>query len=224
MGVQIDEASDEVVFDGEAVKPEAKKVYIMLNKPAGFVTTVSDDKGRRTVMELVSEVNERVYPVGRLDYNSEGLLILTNDGELANKLMHPRGAVDKTYTAEVAGNVTMDMISAFRRGVKLDDGSVTQPAEVEVTGSSRYGVKMKITIHEGKNRQIRRMFETFGCTVKRLKRIGEAGLSLGHLPEGKWRRLSEQEINTLRNHANGVTRAQKNKRYWENVKRGKRGK
>lgn len=222
MGVQIDEELDEVTVGGETVKPESKKVYIMLNKPEGYVTTVSDDKGRHTVMELVPEINERIYPVGRLDYNSEGLLILTNDGELANKLMHPKHSVEKTYLVEAAGNITMNMISAFRRGVKIE-GGITQPAEVEVVGATGYGTKMRITIHEGRNRQIRRMFEAFGCTVKKLRRTGEAGLSLGHLPLGKWRRLSEQEINTLKNHANGVTRAQKNKKYWESVKNRKRG-
>ena len=222
MGVQIDEESDEVMLDGEILKPEKKKVYIMLNKPAGFVTTVSDDKGRRTVMELVSEINERIYPVGRLDYNSEGLLIMTNDGELANKLMHPRGSVEKNYLVEVAGNVNMDLIAAFRHGIKID-GYMTKPADIEVVGATKYGAKMKVTIREGKNRQIRKMFEAQGCSVKRLKRTGEAGLSLGHLPEGKWRRLSEQEINTLRNHADGITRAQKNKKYWESVKSRRRG-
>ena len=222
MGVQVDEELDEITLDGEPLKLENKKVYIMLNKPAGFVTTVSDDRGRRTVMELVSEINERIYPVGRLDYNSEGLLIMTNDGELANKLMHPRGSVEKNYLVGVSGNVTMDLISAFRRGVEID-GYTTKPAEVEVVGATRYGTKMKVTIREGKNRQIRKMFEAQGCTVKRLKRTGEAGLSLGHLPEGKWRRLSEQEINALKNHANGITRAQKNKRYFESMKNRRRG-
>ncbi len=197
MGVQIDENYDVVEVDGEIIKNTEKKYYIMLNKPAGFVTTVSDDKGRPTVMELVSDISARIYPVGRLDYDTEGLLILTNDGDLTYKITHPKHDIAKTYVAEVTGNVTMDTILQLRRGVVID-GQKTSPAEVEVVGATQYGTKVEITIHEGRNRQVRKMFEALGCIVKKLKRTKEAGLTLGHLPLGKWRKLSESEVNMLK--------------------------
>lgn len=197
MGVQIDESNDEVYFDGKRVRPQGKLVYIMLNKPEGFVTTVSDDKNRSTVMELVSEIPERIYPVGRLDYDTEGLLLLTNDGKLTYKITHPKNNIEKTYIAEVTGNISMDTIVKLRSGVVVD-GVKTRPAKVEVIGATRLGTKLEITIHEGRNRQVRKMFEAVGCTVKKLKRTAEAGLKLGHLPLGRWRRLSESEINMLK--------------------------
>jgi len=197
MGVQIDEDYDAIKVDGELVKNEEKKYYIMLNKPVGFVTTVSDDKGRPTVMELVSDISARIYPVGRLDYDTEGLLLLTNDGDLTFKITHPKHDISKTYVAEVSGNITMDTIVQLRRGVVID-GKKTSPAEVEVVGATQYGTKVEITIHEGRNRQVRKMFEALGCVVKRLRRTKEAGLTLGHLPLGKWRKLSESEVNMLK--------------------------
>ena len=197
MGVQIDENYDMVEVDGEHIKNAEKKVYIMLNKPVGFITTVSDDKGRPTVMELVTDISSRIYPVGRLDYDTEGLLLLTNDGDLTYRITHPKHDIAKTYIAEVTGDVSMDTILQLRRGVMLD-GQKTHPAEVEVVGATQYGTKIEITIHEGRNRQVRRMFEELGCIVKRLKRIKEAGLTLGHLPVGKWRKLSESEVNMLK--------------------------
>ncbi len=197
MGVQIDENYDVVELDGEVIKNAEKKVYIMLNKPVGFITTVSDDKGRPTVMELVSDISSRIYPVGRLDYDTEGLLLMTNDGDLTYCITHPKHDIAKTYVAEVTGDVSMDTIIQLRRGVMLD-GQKTSPAEVEVVGATQYGTKVEITIHEGRNRQVRRMFEELGCVVKKLKRIKEAGLTLGHLPLGKWRKLSESEVNMLK--------------------------
>ncbi len=197
MGVQIDENYDEITVDGEKIKNAEKKYYIMLNKPVGFVTTVSDDKGRPTVMELVSDISARIYPVGRLDYDTEGLLLLTNDGDLTYKITHPKHDISKTYVAEVTGNITMDTILQLRRGVVID-GQKTSPAEVEVVGATQYGTKVEITIHEGRNRQVRKMFEALDCIVKKLKRTKEAGLTLGHLPVGKWRKLSESEVNMLK--------------------------
>ncbi len=197
MGVQIDEEFDTVEVDGSVVKNNEKKYYIMLNKPVGFVTTVSDDKDRPTVMELVSDISARIYPVGRLDYDTEGLLLLTNDGDLTFKITHPKHDISKTYVAEVTGNITMDTILQLRRGVVID-GQKTSPAEVEVVGATQYGTKVEITIHEGRNRQVRKMFEALGCIVKKLKRTKEAGLVLGHLPLGKWRKLSESEVNMLK--------------------------
>jgi pseudouridine synthase len=197
MGVQVDEEFDIIEVDGVRVKNDEKKYYIMLNKPVGFVTTVSDDKGRPTVMELVSDISARIYPVGRLDYDTEGLLLLTNDGDLTFKITHPKHDIAKTYVAEVTGNITMDTILQLRRGVVID-GQKTSPAEVEVVGATQYGTKVEITIHEGRNRQVRKMFEALGCIVKKLKRTKEAGLTLGHLPIGKWRKLSESEVNMLK--------------------------
>ena len=197
MGVQIDENYDVIEVDGKKVQSSEKKYYIMLNKPVGFVTTVSDDKGRPTVMELVSDISARIYPVGRLDYDTEGLLLLTNDGDLTFKITHPKHDIKKTYVAEVTGNISMETILQLRRGVVVD-GYKTSPAEVEVIGATQYGTKIEITIHEGRNRQVRKMFEALGCVVKKLKRTSEAGLNLGHLPSGKWRKLSESEINMLK--------------------------
>ena len=197
MGVQVDEDNDVVEFDGRQVKPQSKMIYIMLNKPEGFVTTVSDDKGRDTVMSLVSDIPARIYPVGRLDYDTEGLLLMTNDGDLTYKITHPKNNVEKTYVAEVSGNITMDTILQLRRGVMVD-GVKTSPAKVEVTGATRYGTRLEITIHEGRNRQVRKMFEAVGCVVKKLKRTEEAGLKLGHVPLGRWRKLTESEVNMLK--------------------------
>lgn len=197
MGFMVDEEIDEIKFDGSTVKPVAKKIYVMLNKPSGFVTTVADDKGRPTVLELVSDIQDRLFPVGRLDYDTEGLLLLTNDGNLTYKITHPKNEIKKTYVAEVTGNISMETIIALRRGVVID-GYKTQPAEVEVVGATKLGTKLEITISEGRNRQVRKMFESQGCIVKKLKRTKEAGLMLGHLPLGKWRKLSESEVNMLK--------------------------
>lgn len=197
MGVQIDPDNDLVEFDGVPVKSREKMVYVLLNKPVGYVTTVSDDKGRPTVMDLVSEIPVRIYPVGRLDYDTEGLLLMTNDGDLTYKITHPKNNIEKTYVAEVTGNISMNTITQLRNGVYLD-GVKTSPAKVEVVGATRFGTRLEITIHEGKNRQVRRMFEAVGCIVKKLKRTREAGLILGHVPLGHWRRLTESEVNMLK--------------------------
>lgn len=212
MGVMIDENYDKVTVDDCVVQAESKKMYIMLNKPVGFVTTVSDDKGRPTVLDLVSDISARIYPVGRLDYDTEGLLLLTNDGDLTFKLTHPKNNIEKTYVAEVTGNINMDTLLKLRGGVVVD-GVKTSPAKVEVIGATRLGTKLEITIHEGRNRQVRKMFEACGCIVKRLERIKEAGLNLGHLPRGKWRKLSESEVNMLKNigKVNNKTRYNKSK-------------
>ncbi len=197
MGVKIDEENDIITVEGKEVRPSEKLVYIMLNKPAGFVTTVSDDRDRDTVMDLVSDIPDRIYPVGRLDYDTEGLLLLTNDGELTYKITHPKNNIEKTYVAEITGDIDMNTINRLKHGVVID-GYRTEPAQVSLLGATQLGTKIEITIHEGKNRQVRRMFEAVGCKVKSLKRTREAGLVLGHLPLGKWRRLSESEVNMLK--------------------------
>ena len=209
MGVKIDEDNDLVMVDDIPVRIEKKLVYIMLNKPAGFVTTVSDDKGRDTVMDLVTDIPIRLYPVGRLDYDTEGLLLLTNDGELTYNITHPKNNIPKTYVAEVTGNINMETLTRLRNGVVID-GIRTSPSKVEVIGSTQLGTKLEITIHEGRNRQVRKMFESVGCIVKRLKRTKEAGLNLGHLPLGRWRKLSESEVNMLKKIGTGKKSSKEN--------------
>ena len=223
MGVQIDEENDVITLDGSVVKPEKKMVYVMLNKPAGFVTTASDEKGRQTVMDLVADIPVRIYPVGRLDYDTEGLLLMTNDGDLTYKITHPKNNVEKTYVAEVAGNMNMGTITSLRNGVYID-GVRTSPAKVEVLGATQLGTKMEITIHEGRNRQVRRMFEAVGCKVKRLKRTKEAGLNLGHVPLGRWRKLTESEVNMLKKIGTGKKSSRENRaRYMKNGSGGRGG-
>ena len=197
MGAVIDPDKDVVEIDSKRISAETKKYYIMLNKPKNYVTTVSDDLGRPTVMNLVQDINARIYPVGRLDFDTTGLLIMTNDGEFANILTHPRHTVDKTYIARVDKMLEEDQLEKLRRGVEID-GVKTSPAKVENIKRPQKGIEVKVTIHEGRNRQVRKMLESVGVNVMALKRISVGTLTLGNLPEGKWRRLSDAEINKLR--------------------------
>lgn len=197
MGCVIDPDCDVVEIDGRVIKQESKKYYIMLNKPKNYVTTVSDDLGRPTVMQLVSDINARIYPVGRLDFDTTGLLIMTNDGEFANILTHPRHVVNKAYIARIDKPLDEAQLQRLRSGIELD-GSMTAPAKAENIKHPQKGYEVKITIHEGKNRQVRRMLDAVGANVMSLKRIAVGSLTLGNLPEGKWRRLSDAEINKLR--------------------------
>lgn len=223
MGVKVDENKDIIELDGVRLKTQSKMIYIMLNKPVGFVTTVSDDKGRDTVMDLVSDIPVRIYPVGRLDYDTEGLLLMTNDGDLTYKITHPKNNIEKTYVAEVSGNIGMNTITSLRNGVMVD-GVRTSPAKVEVIGATRLGTKIKITIHEGRNRQVRKMFEAVGCVVKKLTRTEEAGLKLGHIPLGRWRKLSEPEVNMLKKIGTGKkSSAQNSKRIFKDSKKRSSG-
>jgi len=195
MGVKVS-PDDHVEVDGKPVKPEKKKVYIIMHKPRGYVTTVSDPEGRKTVLELVQEVKERVYPVGRLDYDTSGLLLLTNDGEFANMLMHPRHEILKVYIATVKGKPSDEAIERLKNGVKIDD-YVTAPAFVRVLNVYENKTKLEITIHEGRNRQIRKMCEIIGHPVIRLKRIAYGSLDLGSLKPGEWRYLTDKEVKQL---------------------------
>ena len=197
MGCVIDPDCDVVEIDGRVIKQESKKYYIMINKPKNYVTTVSDDLGRPTVMQLVSDINARIYPVGRLDFDTTGLLIMTNDGEFANILTHPRHVVNKAYIARIDKPLDEAQLQRLRSGIELD-GSMTAPAKAENIKHPQKGYEVKITIHEGKNRQVRRMLDAVGANVMSLKRIAVGSLTLGNLPEGKWRRLSDAEINKLR--------------------------
>ncbi|SHJ60748.1 ribosomal large subunit pseudouridine synthase B [Thermoclostridium caenicola] len=201
MGVTVSE-HDLVEFDGKPVVPEEKPVYIMLNKPRGYVTTVSDPQGRKTVMDLVDDVPERVYPVGRLDYDTTGLLILTNDGDFAYHSTHPGHEVNKTYLAEVEGIPSENALKKLREGILLD-GRPTSPAKVELVEQKKHSAVLRITIHEGRNRQVKRMCEAVGHPVKKLKRIAIGNLTLGDLKPGQWRYLSASDIRKIKGDKNG---------------------
>ncbi len=194
---------DVVSVDGEKISLETKKYYIMLNKPIGYVTTVSDEQGRPTVMELISDISKRVYPVGRLDFNTEGLLLMTNDGDFTYKITHPKHKLNKTYEVWVSGKAEQNAIRKLEQGVYID-GKKTFPATVDVIDHTKASALLSITIHEGRNRQIRKMCASVGFKVMNLKRVSEGGLSLGHLPIGKWRHLTDAEVKLiLKNAENG---------------------
>ena len=197
LGDRADPLRDVITLDGRPVVPCDRKVYIMLNKPRGYVTTLSDEKGRRSVSELVRDVPLRVYPVGRLDINSEGLLIMTNDGDFANRVTHPSKEVDKTYRTSVRGD-DIDAAAERLRGEMVIDGCVIRPAEVSVVKRGEGGAVLLITIHEGRNRQIRKMCELAGLEVRRLCRVSEGGVALGTLRSGRWRYLTAEEIEKLK--------------------------
>lgn len=195
LGTKVSEG-DEVCVDGLGVKPESKKMYIMLNKPVGYVTTVSDEQGRPTVMDLLGDISARVYPVGRLDFNTEGLLLLSNDGDFTYKVTHPKHKLDKTYEVLVTGKAKANAIRLLEGGVVID-GRKTAPAKVDVAEAGKGSAVLTITIHEGRNRQVRKMCQAVGFKVLGLRRIFEGGLMLGNLPIGKWRHLSSAEINLI---------------------------
>lgn len=190
--------SDEVLVEGKPVQSTENKVYYAMNKPLGVITSVNDDRGRMTVVDIMSDVEERVFPVGRLDYNTSGLLLLTNDGDFANRIMHPGRRVDKTYRVRVAGNISKIKISVLRAGVRLGKFK-TSPARVDVITWNRHSMILEVTIHEGKNRQIRRMFEAVGYPVQELERISIGNMKLGHLKPGQYRKLSRRELEYFSN-------------------------
>ena len=196
LGDGADPEADTVLIDGKPLPQVRKNVYILLNKPRGFVTTLSDEKGRDNVTQLLKGCDARVYPVGRLDMDSEGLLLLTNDGTLANALMHPRGEVEKIYLVWVTG-FEPGKEALLRRPILLD-GYQIRPPKVALQRVQGTKARLEVTIHEGRNRQIRRMCQEAGLEVTRLKRIQEGALSLGTLPLGAWRYLTEDEVRALR--------------------------
>lgn len=198
IGDKVDPIRDKVTVGGKTVVRVKNKYYIMLHKPRGFVTTMKDEKDRRCVAQLVSDLPARVFPVGRLDKDSEGLLIMTNDGELANLLTHPKSHVNKIYRVTVRGRVTPEQIDILQTGVELD-GELTLPCEVAVTELKEDRTVLRFALVQGKNRQIRRMCESLGLEVLRLKRTEIAGVKLGGLPQGKWRDLNETELKHLSN-------------------------
>ena len=191
LGQTADLDVDEILLDGKPLPTGNEHIYLMLHKPRGYVTTLSDEKGRKTAAELVSDCGTRVYPVGRLDMDSEGLLLFTNDGEFANALMHPKHEVDKTYLTWVDG-FTENAVLRLHQPIELDGYRIRAP-KVRVV---KPGL-LEITIHEGRNRQVRRMCEAAGMKVSRLKRIQEGKLRLGDLPLGKWRHLTKEEVREL---------------------------
>ena len=189
---------DVVEVNGRRIQAEEKKVYILLNKPIGYVTTVSDDKERPTVMDLVKDIDARIFPVGRLDYNTSGMLIMTNDGDFAYKVTHPKHELTKTYRARVAGILSNEKVWKLRKGVDIG-GFVTSPAKVEVVKGLPRSTVVDITIHEGKNRQVRKMFKAVGNNVQELERIAIGNIRLGRLAEGHYRKLTKEEIEYLKN-------------------------
>ena len=196
LGDAADPELDEILVEGKPLPSQTEYVYILLHKPRGYVTTLSDEKGRPNAAQLVSDCGLRVYPVGRLDMDSEGLLLFTNDGDFANALMHPKHEVKKTYDTWVTGYVPGAEIK-LSRSIELD-GYTIRPPEVKLIRAEGKKAKFQITIHEGRNRQVRRMCEATGMTVTRLKRIREGNLSLGDLPLGKWRYLTAEEVREMK--------------------------
>lgn len=196
MGVDIQPEVDNITVDGKRIRPEVKKHYIIFNKPSGIVTTVHDQFGRKTIMSYFQDIPERIFPIGRLDYDSEGLLILTNDGELTYRLTHPKNQVKKTYIVKVKGIPTLDQLKIIQNGVILNRIK-TAPADVKIMNNNENTSILEIQIHEGRNRQVRRMFELIGYSVINLRRSQIGSLSLGNLQPGEWRYLSDKEVHYL---------------------------
>lgn len=195
MGTKVSE-NDEVMFDGEVVSIVKKKYYIMLNKPSGYVTTVSDEFNRKTVLDLLSDIEDRVFPIGRLDADTEGLLLLTNDGDFTYSVSHPKHKVEKTYHAYVTGIPKKAEINMLRNGVEID-GRYTAPAKANVIETGKNSALVELKICEGRNRQVRKMMEKIGHRVIGLKRVAIGNIMLGNLPLGKWRHLTKAEIDIL---------------------------
>ncbi len=196
LGTKVDPKRDKITVRGKTVVANTTKMYIMLHKPRGFVTTASDEKGRKCVTDLVKDVPVRLFPVGRLDMNSEGLLLMTNDGEFSNRLTHPSYHVNKTYRVTVKGDVVDEKIIQLKEGIMLD-GEKTLPCDCFIAERKTDRTVLIFIIQEGRNRQIRRMCEAVGLEVLRLKRTEIAGVKLGMLPRGSWRPLNEKEMRRL---------------------------
>lgn len=206
LGTKVNIDKDVVEYNNKVIKQEENKLYIMLNKPEGYITSSSDEKGRKTVLDLI-DVEERIYPIGRLDYDSSGLLLLTNDGDIYNKIIHPRVAIDKKYIAICEGKFTDKELEKFKNGIDIG-GYITSNANIEIIDEENITMKnsgenfirstVEITIHEGKNRQIRRMCSSLNHDVLALKRISVGNIKLGNLKKGSWRMLTEEEINYIK--------------------------
>ncbi|MGF9904977.1 pseudouridine synthase [Brevibacillus fortis] len=197
-GIKVDPLKDKIVVNGQQVKLE-QHVYLLLYKPTGVITSVTDPRGRRVVIDLLKGIKERVYPVGRLDYDTSGLLLLTNDGELANRLAHPSYEIDKVYRAWVKGIPSQDKVRKLATGIRLEDG-MTSPGQSKLlkTESSSQKALVELTIHEGRNRQVRRMCEAIGHPVLTLERIRLGFLTLDGLKPGEFRKLTQEEVESLK--------------------------
>ncbi len=196
IGMSVNPEKDKVYVQGKKISLKNDKRYIILNKPRGYVTTMNDEMGRKCVAELIKDAGGRMYPVGRLDKNSEGLLLMTNDGEFANLISHPKNHIAKTYRVTVRPDINEDQLKTLRTGMKIDN-EMTSPADVRIITQEEGRTVLKMTIYEGKNRQIRRMCESLGLEVARLKRIAIGHIKLGMLKPSKWRDLSESEVLSL---------------------------
>lgn len=196
MGFKINPKTDQVTVDRKLIKLREEKVYILLNKPKGYVTTVSDQFNRKKVVDLVN-VDYRIFPVGRLDYNTSGLLILTNDGQLTYKLTHPKFEIPKVYMAKIQGRPSKEKLAQFERGLKIEN-YITSPAKIELIKKMNSHSQVRITIREGRNRQVRKMCHAIGHPVLELKRIQMGSLKLGDLELGRWRYLSDKEVGYLK--------------------------
>jgi pseudouridine synthase len=197
LGYKVDDEKDRVEVGRKQVKKGEGLVYLMLNKPRGYLVTLKDPFSRPTVMKLLPRLKKRIFPVGRLDYDSEGLLLLTNDGELALRLTHPRYEVRKMYLVKVKGGPELSELDRLRRGIFLD-GKRTAPARIEQLGRSSKSTLLRVEIHEGQKRELKRMFRAIGHEVIRLKRISFGGLRLGKLKSGEWRSLTPKEVEMLK--------------------------
>ncbi|MBQ8536539.1 MAG: rRNA pseudouridine synthase [Clostridia bacterium] len=196
MGTQVEDG-DEVRVRGEVVRPEAEKHYLMYHKPVGEVTTASDPEGRPTVLDKFKDYPARLYPVGRLDFDSEGLILLTNDGDLCQAMLHPSREVDKVYLAKVSNQLSLDSVRKLREGVIID-GHMTAPAKVRIIRQETFATVVLVSIHEGRNRQVRKMFQAVGHQVVLLRRVQFGPLQLGDLGRGQWRYLSAEELRKLK--------------------------
>ncbi|MCC6143623.1 MAG: rRNA pseudouridine synthase [Candidatus Hydrogenedentes bacterium] len=197
IGQNIDPETDNILVDGKPVKHEEEKVYLVINKPVGSVTTASDTHGRRTVIDFVSSINARVFPVGRLDMDVEGVLILTNDGELAFRLTHPSYEVDKVYLVLVRGLMTAETAIRLEKGVELEDG-LTAPAQAVILNEGERTTLVRLTLHEGRKREVKRMCAAVGHPVRRLQRIAFGNVQCKGLRPGEWRHLTRQELDGLK--------------------------
>lgn len=201
LGVKIDPSKDKVFYNGKRILPEENKLYIMLNKPEGYITSVKDEKGRKTILDLV-KVDERIYPIGRLDYDSSGLILLTNDGDIYNKIIHPRVEVEKKYIALCKGIFSDEEVKKFENGIDIG-GYITANAKMRIIDKEKdkktnaVNSLVEIIIHEGKNRQIRKMCSALGHEVITLKRISIGDIKLGYLKRGEWRNLTKEELNYI---------------------------
>ena len=196
MGYRLDPAEHKIAFEGKQISAEEEKIYLLLNKPQGYVTTLKDPQGRPIVTALLKEIKARVFPVGRLDFDTEGALILTNDGDFTQRILHPSFEIKRTYLATVAGHPSPKALHQLEEGIELE-GKKTWPAKVRVVKKNKTSTTIETTIHEGRKRQVRKMFQAIGHRVLHLKRIAYGNLKLGALPTGEYRVLTPPEINQI---------------------------